>query len=164
MVATASLIALRVLPFAMSDALLSDPCSNARQHGQTSAAGRYFRIELRGFIPISPAGRVCNRPFCNGACSYRGIVMKTFQTTAIVSTRLFALLGTSSSAFAQTDLKDRVATAVEAVEKSCGNDINALCGKVTRGEGRLLLCMQAHEDRPHSPEFGTLSCHRGAAD
>jgi len=73
--------------------------------------------------------------------------MKTFQTSAIVSTTLFALLGTSSSAFAQTDLKDRVATAVEAVEKSCGNDINALCGKVTRGEGRLLLCMQAHEDR-----------------
>ena len=90
--------------------------------------------------------------------------MKTFQTSAIVSTTLFALLGTSSSAFAQTDLKDRVATAVEAVEKSCGNDINALCGKVTRGEGRPLLCMQAHEDRPHSPEFGTLSCHRGAAD
>ena len=73
--------------------------------------------------------------------------MKTFQTSAIVSTTLFALLGTSSSAFAQTDLRDRVATAVEAVEKSCGNDINALCGKVTRGEGRLLLCMQAHEDQ-----------------
>ena len=90
--------------------------------------------------------------------------MKTFQTSAIVSTTLFALLGTSSSAFAQTDLKDRVATAVEAVEKSCGNDINALCGKVTRGEGRLLLCMQAHEDRLRSPEFGTLRCHRGAAD
>ena len=138
---------LRVVSFAISDALLSDPCSVARQNGQASAAGRYFRIEFRGFVPISPAGRVCNRLFCNGACSYRGIVMKTFQTTAIVSTRLFALLGTSSSAFAQTDLKDRVATAVEAVEKSCGNDINALCGKVTRGEGRLLLCMQAHEDR-----------------
>jgi Golgi apparatus protein 1 len=33
------------------------------------------------------------------------------------------------------------------VERSCGDDISSFCGKVTRGEGRLLLCMQAHEDQ-----------------
>jgi Golgi apparatus protein 1 len=40
-----------------------------------------------------------------------------------------------------------VAGAVEAVEGACANDINAFCGTVTRGEGRVLLCMQAHEDQ-----------------
>jgi hypothetical protein len=40
-----------------------------------------------------------------------------------------------------------VAAAVEAVEGACASDISNFCGNVTRGEGRVLLCMQAHEDQ-----------------
>jgi len=48
---------------------------------------------------------------------------------------------------AQTGLRDRVQGAIESVESSCGADINRFCGNVTRGEGRLLLCMQAFDDQ-----------------
>jgi hypothetical protein len=40
-----------------------------------------------------------------------------------------------------------VAGAVEAVEGACAADIANFCSNVTRGEGRVLLCMQAHEDQ-----------------
>jgi sporulation protein YlmC with PRC-barrel domain len=36
---------------------------------------------------------------------------------------------------------------MESVEGACGKEISNYCGNVTRGEGRLVLCMQAHEDR-----------------
>jgi hypothetical protein len=69
------------------------------------------------------------------------------QATAIASAAFLAALWVPAFAFAQGDLRDRVAAAIETVEKGCADDINAFCGKVTRGEGRLLLCMQAHEDQ-----------------
>ena len=72
--------------------------------------------------------------------------MRIAQTVAYVSAATFVIWG-SSAPSAQADLKDRLASAVETVEKHCGNDVNAFCGKVTRGEGRVLLCMQAHEDQ-----------------
>jgi sporulation protein YlmC with PRC-barrel domain len=53
----------------------------------------------------------------------------------------------SSQAFAQTTVRDRLAAATGAVENSCGDDIKKFCGSVTRGEGRVLLCMQAHDDQ-----------------
>jgi Golgi apparatus protein 1 len=52
-----------------------------------------------------------------------------------------------STASAQSNLRDRVAGAIEAVEGACASDISNFCGSVTRGEGRVLLCMQAHEDQ-----------------
>lgn len=42
--------------------------------------------------------------------------------------------------------KDRVAEAIETVEGACANDIDDFCGKVSAGEGRIALCMLAHED------------------
>jgi Golgi apparatus protein 1 len=52
-----------------------------------------------------------------------------------------------STASAQSKLRDRVAGAIEAVQGACASDISNFCGSVTRGEGRVLLCMQAHEDQ-----------------
>jgi len=72
--------------------------------------------------------------------------MRIAQTVAYGTAATFAIWGLSAPA-AKADLKDRLASAVETVEKHCGNDINTFCGKVTRGEGRILLCMQAHEDQ-----------------
>jgi hypothetical protein len=71
--------------------------------------------------------------------------MRIAQAVAYVSAATFGIWG--SVAPAKADLRDRVAAAVETVQKHCGDDINAFCGNVTRGEGRVLLCMQAHDDQ-----------------
>jgi hypothetical protein len=52
-----------------------------------------------------------------------------------------------STTSAQSNLRDRVAGAIEAVQGACASDISNFCGNVTRGEGRVLLCMQAYEDQ-----------------
>ena len=59
------------------------------------------------------------------------------RTTAILA--LFMLLGISGSVFAQ----DPVAT----VESGCVAEIENYCSQVTKGEGRLLACFYAHEDK-----------------
>lgn len=56
------------------------------------------------------------------------------------------LLCAPSSGSAQSP-RDNLAAAIETVERSCSDDIASFCAKVTPGEGRLLLCMQAHEDQ-----------------
>jgi PRC-barrel domain protein len=53
----------------------------------------------------------------------------------------------SSSASAEANLRERLAAAVETVEGACASDIRNFCGNVTRGEGRLIMCMQAYDDQ-----------------
>jgi hypothetical protein len=48
---------------------------------------------------------------------------------------------------AQSGLRDRIAAAVEMIEGACATDVKNFCGNVTRGEGRLVLCMQAYDDQ-----------------
>ena len=55
-----------------------------------------------------------------------------------------------ASAQALPTLKARVTAAVERLQKACGADVQKYCGSVTPGEGRLILCMQAHEDKVSS--------------
>jgi hypothetical protein len=52
-----------------------------------------------------------------------------------------------SQSSAQSNIRERVAAAVETVEGACASDIQNFCGKVTRGEGRLVTCMQAFDDQ-----------------
>jgi Cysteine rich repeat len=67
--------------------------------------------------------------------------------------RLLAVLlvSISSIAYAQTDtmnvILERLAAGIKKLETSCGGDIKKYCRTVTRGEGRILHCMQAHEDK-----------------
>src|SRR6185295_4949634 len=76
----------------------------------------------------------------------KGSAMTTIAKTAIIS--LCALVvWLPTSLLAQANLKDRVQGAVDAVESSCAADIGRFCGNLTRGEGRLLLCMQAFDDQ-----------------
>jgi Golgi apparatus protein 1 len=65
----------------------------------------------------------------------------------MISAACLALVWAPSLAPAQSNLRDRVAAAIEAVEGACAADVANFCGSVTRGEGRVLLCMQAHEDQ-----------------
>jgi hypothetical protein len=57
----------------------------------------------------------------------------------------------TNSGSAQTDvakvLQQKLAALVTKLEKSCASDIKRYCSDVTRGEGRMIYCMQAHEDK-----------------
>jgi hypothetical protein len=44
-------------------------------------------------------------------------------------------------------MRARIAGAVQQLRTACADELHAFCSTVTPGEGRLLLCMQAHEDR-----------------
>ncbi len=50
-----------------------------------------------------------------------------------------ALLGFAGNAIAQDIVSD--------VQKGCGVEIEKYCSQVTQGEGRLLACFYAHEDK-----------------
>ncbi len=73
--------------------------------------------------------------------------MRNGQRTVMISAACLALMWIPSTTSAQSNLRDRVAGAIEAVQGACASDISNFCGSVTRGEGRVLLCMQAHEDQ-----------------
>jgi Cysteine rich repeat len=61
---------------------------------------------------------------------------------------LTALLGFEGAAVGQTQqLAARLDAAVNKVEAACSDDLKKYCSTVTPGEGRLILCMQAHEDK-----------------
>lgn len=47
---------------------------------------------------------------------------------------------------AQT-IEARLEAGVRKLEAACGADVKKFCGQVTPGEGRLTLCMMAHEDQ-----------------
>jgi hypothetical protein len=75
-------------------------------------------------------------------------MMTITRTATTVSAAVLALAWTCSSLSAQqSSLSDRVAAGMQAVEGACAADINKFCGNVTRGEGRLLVCMQAFDDQ-----------------
>jgi hypothetical protein len=42
---------------------------------------------------------------------------------------------------------EKLAAKVALLEKSCAGDIKKYCRTVTPGEGRMIYCMQAHEDK-----------------
>jgi Cysteine rich repeat len=56
-----------------------------------------------------------------------------------------------SPASAQTDIakaiQEKLTAETAKLEKSCADDIKKYCSDVTPGEGRMLYCMHAHEDK-----------------
>lgn len=73
--------------------------------------------------------------------------MASKSSATVIVAALCAAVSYPAGLSAQSDLRDRVAAAIEAVQGACAADINNFCGNVTRGEGRVLLCMQAHDDQ-----------------
>jgi len=47
----------------------------------------------------------------------------------------------------RSQMHSRVTEAAERVQNACRTELQNFCATVTPGEGRLLLCMQAHEDK-----------------
>jgi hypothetical protein len=76
-----------------------------------------------------------------------------------ITVKLLAKLGwlpllsilSAGSVSAQTDLGktilEKLTARVAKLESACGNDIKKYCKTVTPGEGRMIYCMQAHEDK-----------------
>ena len=50
----------------------------------------------------------------------------------------------------QAQLEERLNAAISKVQDACADDVKKYCSMVTPGEGRLILCMQAHEDKVSS--------------
>ena len=67
--------------------------------------------------------------------------------TAIFSAAVLALVCAPSTLSAQSNLGERVAAAVQAIQGACAADVSKFCGNVTPGEGRVLVCMHAHDDQ-----------------
>jgi len=63
---------------------------------------------------------------------------------------LLAVLSVASAS-AQTDItkaiQQKLAAETAKLENSCADDIKKYCSDVTPGEGRMIYCMQAHEDK-----------------
>ena len=63
---------------------------------------------------------------------------------------LLVILSVGSSS-AQTDLKktilEKLTAKVTRLESACAEDIQKYCSTVTPGEGRMIYCMEAHEDK-----------------
>ncbi|MGB6468081.1 MAG: cysteine rich repeat-containing protein, partial [Xanthobacteraceae bacterium] len=61
------------------------------------------------------------------------------------------VLAITTAANAQTQLQSkfeaRLNAALKKVQTACDEDLRKYCGAVTPGEGRLLLCLEAHEDK-----------------
>jgi Golgi apparatus protein 1 len=76
------------------------------------------------------------------------IIAKSVVTLAMLP---LAILATAGSLSAQTSigkaLLDRLNARVEKLENACAEDIKSYCSTVTPGEGRMVYCMQAHEDK-----------------
>ena len=69
----------------------------------------------------------------------------------ISASGFFAILALNSTVSAQGDLAQRLAARAEAAAKTiqdaCSPDVTKFCSQVTPGDGRLVLCMMAHEDK-----------------
>ena len=48
---------------------------------------------------------------------------------------------------AESRIDTRVEAAAQKIQDGCGTDVKTYCGNVTSGEGRVVLCMMAHEDK-----------------
>jgi hypothetical protein len=86
----------------------------------------------------------------------RNVISNISRGIAVV-----ALLMTASNVSnAETDIAkavtDKAEKVITKIQAACATDIKSFCGQVTPGEGRLVLCMMAHEDKLSDKCFTTL--------
>ena len=69
----------------------------------------------------------------------------------------FVVTLSEKPAYSQSDLvkavQDKLTAGIAKLESACNEDIKKYCSNVTPGEGRVLHCMQAYEDKI-SPQCG----------
>lgn len=73
---------------------------------------------------------------------------------SIATSVLFSVVAWGTSANAQSDMAQKVEARLQAAAKkiqdACSGDVQKFCSQVTPGDGRLVLCMMAHEDKVSS--------------
>jgi hypothetical protein len=73
------------------------------------------------------------------------------RNSQFIIAAMSAFLAFGSAANAQTAVSEKVgarlAAASEKLKAACGGDVTKYCSTVTPGEGRLIFCMMAHEDK-----------------
>lgn len=78
----------------------------------------------------------------------------------LVSAALSLVIVSSVSSHAQTPIAkqaiEKAAAVVGKIKNDCSADIKSFCPKVMLGDGRLALCMMAHEDQLSDQCFGAL--------
>ena len=83
--------------------------------------------------------------------------MKTTISIALAAMMIFSA---SQAMSVESDLARKARAKADAVavkiEKACAKDVSSLCSSVTPGEGRLLMCMLAHEDKVSDGCFDAL--------
>jgi len=55
--------------------------------------------------------------------------------------------GASAETSIAKTIQEKLTAKIEKLERACAKDIKKYCKTVTPGEGRLIYCMQAHEDK-----------------
>jgi hypothetical protein len=59
-------------------------------------------------------------------------------------------VATDASAQSAQSIEAGLDAGAKKLEAACGDDVKKFCGQVTPGEGRLMLCIMAHEDKVSS--------------
>jgi hypothetical protein len=75
----------------------------------------------------------------------------TYMVRAATAAVTLAAILTAGAASAQsnitTTVQAKLAAGVAKLQSSCGDEIKNFCSTVTPGEGREVLCIEAHEDK-----------------
>jgi hypothetical protein len=70
---------------------------------------------------------------------------------AAVATFVLAVAYASTTAYSQSNvasaIQAKLAAGAAKLEASCGDEIKSFCSTVTPGGGRVVLCIEAHEDK-----------------
>ena len=77
--------------------------------------------------------------------------MASMNMSRSIILSVFAILISGTSASAQTDaarkVEARLVAAANKIEAACGADVKKYCSTITPGEGRLVFCILANEDK-----------------
>jgi hypothetical protein len=77
-------------------------------------------------------------------------------TIRIALATALCLAATSAGLAAELSWGDKLA-----LQKSCGNDLKALCGQVERGEGRMMQCVADNQSKLSPQCASTIEELRG---
>jgi Golgi apparatus protein 1 len=76
------------------------------------------------------------------------IICPAWSRTAAVAAAMLAFgVNTHAQDTISARIEARLAAASEKIKNGCNLDLQKFCGSVTPGEGRLMLCIMAHEDK-----------------
>lgn len=72
---------------------------------------------------------------------------KFSEIFAIAAVTFMITASANAQSQLQSKFEDRLNAALKKIQTACDEDLKKYCGTVTPGEGRLLLCLEAHEDK-----------------